>query len=209
MSSKDKLNEEKDKLKKVITDYIICTEVECRVDKYSTITIEQNRYSVSEVLVGKFVKAKVYPERIDIVYENNIIASHLRSYRFSYWTIDINHYISTFKKKPGALHNSTAMHNCSHRIKNIYHSYYTNNPREFIDLIEIIKMTTLEDVENAIIELEKLGLKHVTTGKIKSIVTQEKIENYDNQTNEDDEILTSSLSLLNTLSEAVQGGIVN
>jgi len=209
VSSKDKLNEEKDKLKKVITDYIICKEVECRVDKYSTITIEQNRYSVSELLVGKFVKAKVYPERIDIIYENNIIASHLRSYRFSYWTIDINHYISTFKKKPGALHNSTAMHNCSHRIKKIYHSYYTNNPREFIDLIEIIKITTLEDVENAIIELEKLGLKHVTTGKIKSIVTQEKIEIDDKQINEDDEILASSLSLLNALSEAVQGGNVN
>jgi transposase/transposase-like protein len=209
VSPKDKLNEEKDKLIKVITDYVICTDTECRVDKYSTITIEQNRYSVSELLVGKFVKAKVYPERVDVIFENKVIASHMRSYKFSYWTIDINHYISTFKKKPGALHNSTAMHNCSHRIKNIYHSYYTNNPREFIDLIELIKITSLENVEKAITELEKLGQRHVTTGKIKNIVTQEKMKIHDNPINEDDEILTSSLSLLNMLSEAVQGGIVN
>ena len=209
VSSSDKLNDEKDKLIKVISDYVICTDLECRVDKYSTITVEQNRYSVSELLVGRFVKVKVYPERIDVYFENKVIASHMRSYKLSYWTIDINHYISTFKKKPGALHNSTAMQNCSHRVQQIYYSYYTKNPKEFIDLIELIKITTLEEVEKAIVELENLGQRHVTTDKIKNIVTQENCNIQDKIIDSDDEIVTSSLSLLNMLSDAVQGGIVN
>ncbi len=209
ISSLYKLNEEKKNLTKVIADYIICTDLECRVDKYSTITIEQNRYSVSELLVGKFIKAKVYPEKIDVYYENKLIASHIRSYKFSCWTIDINHYISTLKKKPGALHNSTAMQNCSHRIQKIYHTYYTKNPKEFIELIELIKSTTLENIEKAIIELEKLGQRHVTTDKIKNIVNQEKSNTQDILIPSEDEIVTSSLSLLNTLSNAVQGRILN
>ncbi len=209
VSSADKLEEEKRKLKKVVADYVICTDLECRVDKYSTIIVEQNRYSVSELLVGRFVKAKVYPERIDVYYEGNLITSHIRSYKSSDWTIDINHYLSTFKKKPGALHNSTAMQSCSHRIKKIYYGYYTKDPREFIDLIELIKSTTIEDVEKAIAELEILGQRHVTTDKIKNLVTQgnNPLDNHTMDTN--DEIVTSSLSLLNMLSQAVQGGIVN
>ncbi len=209
VSSLDKLEEEKDKLIKVMSDYVICTDTECRVDKYSTITIEQNRYSVSELLVRKFVIAKVYPEKIDIYYKNKLITSHMRSYKSSFWTIDINHYLSTFKKKPGALHNSRAMHMCSHRIKKIYTTYYTKNPREFIDLIELIKSTTLEDVEKAIVELESLGQRHVTTDKIKNIVTQENVLVQDNTINTDDEVATSSVALLNMLSQAFQGGMVN
>jgi transposase len=209
ISSADKLEEEKSNLIKVVADYVICTDLECRVDKYSTISVEQNRYSVSELLVGRFVKTKVYPERIDVYYDNNLITSHIRSYKSSDWTIDINHYLSTFKKKPGALHNSTAMQSCSHRIKKIYYSYYTKDPREFIDLIELMKSTSLENVEKAIVKLESLGQRHVTTGKIKNIVTQEKHTLQDKIIDTDDEIVTSSLSLLNMLSEAVQGGIVN
>jgi len=209
VSSADKLSEESNKLIKIIADYVIYTDLECRVDKYSTITIEQNRYSVSELLVGKFIKAKVYPERIDVYYEHKLITSHARSYKPSYWTIDINHYTSTFKKKPGALHNSTAMQSCSHRIQEIYYNYYTKNPKEFIELIELIKLVTLECIEKAIKELEILGRRHVTTDKIKNIVTQEKYNVQENTIDSEDEIVTSSLSLLNTLSVALQGGLIN
>ena len=98
---------------------------------------------------------------------------------------------------------------CSHRIKKIYTTYYTKNPREFIDLIELIKSTTLEDVEKAIVELESLGQRHVTTDKIKNIVTQENVLVQDNTINTDDEVATSSVALLNMLSQAFQGGMVN
>jgi hypothetical protein len=101
------------------------------------------------------------------------------------------------------------MQMCSHRIKKIYNTYYTKNPREFIDLIELIKSTTLEDVEKAIVELETLGQRHVTTDKIKNIVAQENMLVQDPVINTDNEIAASSLALLNILSQAFQGGMVN
>lgn len=205
LSAQDTLEEEKKYLLKLVPDYVIYTEKECRVDKYSTISIEQNRYSVPENLVGKFVKVKIYPEKIEVYYKNQMIASHKRSYKGHEWIIDINHYIRTLKKKPGALHNSTAMQCCSHRMKEIFHNYYIKNPKEFIELIEIIEEKGLDIIENAIKELEKLGKKHVTTEKIKNIVNQANDQKEIDIPVEDTEIQDHSLMILNTLTEAFMG----
>ena len=73
--------------------------VEARVSKYSVITIEQNKYSVPDYLVGKFVTVKIYPDNIQIFYKENKVAEHKRSYLVHDWIIDINHFIHTLKKK--------------------------------------------------------------------------------------------------------------
>ena len=39
-----------------------------RVDKYSTIVIDQNRYSVPDYLVGEVVRMKVYSDSIQCFY---------------------------------------------------------------------------------------------------------------------------------------------
>lgn len=44
---------------------------ESRVNKYSVINIDQNKYSVPDYLVGKFVKVKIYPEEIKIYYKES------------------------------------------------------------------------------------------------------------------------------------------
>ena len=41
------------------------------VNKYSVVTIDQNKYSVPDYLVGKFVNVKAYPDTIEIYYKNN------------------------------------------------------------------------------------------------------------------------------------------
>lgn len=52
------------------------------------------------------------------------------------WNIQIGHYLKTLKKKPGAIHSSTAMQQMNPKLQTIYNKYYTTNPRDFIDLIE-------------------------------------------------------------------------
>ncbi|MDD2495958.1 MAG: IS21 family transposase, partial [Tissierellia bacterium] len=51
--------------------------IEARVNKYSVINIDQNKYSVPDYLVGKFVNVKIYPEIIEIYYKDNKIAEHM------------------------------------------------------------------------------------------------------------------------------------
>lgn len=120
--------------------------------------------------MGKFVKVKIYPEIIEIYYKDNKIAEHTRSYQTHYWTIDINHFIHTLKKKPGALHSSVGRHQLSPELQETYHKYYISNPRDFIELLELIKEKDLESVLKAIKELSSIKTELVTTDNIKNIV---------------------------------------
>jgi len=78
-------------------------------------------------------------------------------------------YVET-KKKPGALHSSADKHQLSPELQEVYHKYYTNNPKDFIVLLELIKEKDLESVLDAIKELEKIKIEMVNTDNIKNIV---------------------------------------
>ncbi|MGY0695025.1 IS21 family transposase [Virgibacillus sp. FSP13] len=139
-----------------------------RVDKYSTVVIDQNHYSVPDHLVDKVVKAKIYSSRIKCFYDGKKIAEHHRLTGVHDWRIQLDHYLRTLKKKPGALAGSLALQQADQKIKNIYSTYYTKNPKEFIELIHYIQEgASLVEIENGIEELRKIHPSHVTTDKIK------------------------------------------
>ena len=166
----DTLNEEMEYLIPLKPSYDTSRRVEARVNKYSVINIDQNKYSVPDYLVGKFVMAKIYPENIEVYYKDKLIATHLRSYSTHHWTVDINHFIHTLKKKPGALHSSVGRHQLSPELQEIYHKYYINNPKDFIVLLELIKEKDLESVLKAVKELEKIKKEMVNTDNIRNVV---------------------------------------
>ncbi len=139
-----------------------------RVDKYSTVMVDQSRYSVPDHLVGEMVKVKVYSTKIQCFYQEERVAEHFRLTGCHEWSLQLEHYVKTLKKKPGALADSTALQQASKKIKNIYDNYYTNKPRDFVDLIQFIKDgTNLDQIEESIKELIKINPQHVTTDKIK------------------------------------------
>ena len=74
---------------------------------YSTCLViqDRNRYSVPCELVGQMVSIRVYPERIDIVAHDALVASHLRSFARKETLYDWQHYIPLIQRKPGALRN--------------------------------------------------------------------------------------------------------
>lgn len=172
-----------------------CVDIkECRVDKYSCITYKQNKYSVLDKYVGKMVLIKAYANKINIFYDNTKIAEHVRTFGLFDWNIKLEHYLSTLHKKSGALSNSTAILKLDTHIKNIYNKYYTQNPKEFLDLYEIILEKGLKTVQEAIEELEKISPIDITTEKIKLICNKQTIE-FTKHTY-DDEITTASSKLL-------------
>lgn len=168
-SPKDILKEEKPYLKPLMPNYDIARTMELRASKYSVISVYENKYSVPDCLVGKFITVKVYPENI-LIYHNNIkVAEHIRNYGAHTWNIKIEHYLKTLKKKPGAIHSSTAMHQMNPRLQTIYNKYYTENPKDFIDLIEIISEKGLDEIESIIKELERISPLGIDTEKIKML----------------------------------------
>ena len=110
-----------------------------------------------------------YPQDILIYHENKKQAQHIRNFGSHTWNIEIKHYLNTLKKKPGAIHRSTAMHQMNPKLQNIYTKYYTQNPKDFLDLIEIISEEGIENIEKAINTLEKISPLNINTEKIRMI----------------------------------------
>lgn len=196
----DILNMEIDYLVPLKPSYDTSRRVEARVSKYSVITIDQNKYSVPDYLVGKFVTVKIYPDNIEIFYKENKVAEHKRSYLVHYWTVDINHFIHTLKKKPGALHASVGRHQLSPALQQIYNKYYINNPRDFIVLLELIKEKDLTVVLSAIEELSKIKEEIVNTDNIKNIIFKSPTKNTSSD-NKDSAIQKASINQISILNE--------
>lgn len=103
LSPMDIFNIEKEYLQKLLPTYPNCIDLTLRVDKLSTISYLQNRYSVPDYLVLKCVDVKVFVDKLEIFFNNNLVASHNRLYTNQDWSINILHYTKTLSRKPGAL----------------------------------------------------------------------------------------------------------
>ena len=60
------------------------------------------------------------------------------------------------------------------RLQSIFNNYYTENPKDFIDLIEIISIQGIDIIENIIKTLDKINPFGVNTEKIKMLCNRNK-----------------------------------
>lgn len=150
--------------------------IECRVDKYSTVTIKQNHYSVPEGHVGKYIRAKVGAEHIKLFADGEYVTSHSRNWGLHKWVMDMNHYLKTFERKKGALIQSECLNQAPTHLKNIYYSHYIEKEKDFIALLHYLKeKDNLEEVINAIKELKQARSSYISTESIKFVCEQSKV----------------------------------
>lgn len=147
--------------------------LECRVDKYSTVVIKQNHYSVPEGHVGKYIKAKVGAEKIKLFIDGELVAEHNRNWGVHQWEMDIYHYLDTFNRKKGAIAQSECLKQAPKQIKNLYNTHYIGKEKEFIELLHYIKgNNNLERVMAAVEELNTIRWGYVSTERILFICEQ-------------------------------------
>lgn len=172
--------------------------VELRVDKYSTVTYRQNRYSVPEGRVGEYIKLKARAEEVLLFSEGECIAKHKRSWQVHTWVMNIYHYLNTLEKKKGALAQSECLSQAPKDIKNIYQSYYIGNEKDFLELLVYVKeRDCLARVLEVIAELEKNPLVHITTEKI--IFLAEQSAEVRTVLTDQDDVTSQSLDNLSSL----------
>lgn len=157
-----------------------------RVDKYATVVVGQNHYSVPDRLVGEKVMVKIYATRILCFYEEQKVAEHPRLTGSHEWGLQLEHYLDTLQKKPGAVADSAALHQASATIKSIFETYYTKCSKEFVELLHYIRDEgSVEEVKRSIGALCEIHPRHVTTDKIKVLCAAHR---------ETKELLTTELS---------------
>ena len=72
------------------------------VDKYQTVAFDGNRYSVPRSFAFGMATVKGYIDRVVIVAEGQVIATHARTLEKSTMILDPIHYLATLGRKPGA-----------------------------------------------------------------------------------------------------------
>jgi hypothetical protein len=95
-----------------------------RIDKYCTFSFGTNRYSVPDHLVGTLVDVNVYGNKLTVHHNNTLVATHERSFGRHEWIISIEHYLETFKRKPGAIGSSADLDSRPY-LEEFYHDKFT------------------------------------------------------------------------------------
>jgi transposase len=156
----------------VLPTRLLCSDqIQLRVDKYATVSYKTNRYSVPDHLVGEFVQVKIMSHQLWFYHNDHKMATHHRSYNLHDWIIKIDHYLDTFKRKPGALAGSMALAS-SRYLKELYEAYFMGESRNFIELLDYCRQHAITDekLEQAITQLTGSPVKELTTEKIKALL---------------------------------------
>ena len=144
--------------------------LQCTVDKQSTISVKGCHYSVPDHLVGQTVFVQLYSEKIRICDSSQKrVAEHERSYSSGSWTFDINHYLNTLMKKPGALKGSVALRQMPERMRELFRVHFADNGMDFLRLLKYCRENRFNygDILDAVKRIRMRGARHITFDQIK------------------------------------------
>jgi len=175
-----------------------------KVDKYSVITYQTNRYSVPDHLVGKIADIKIYPENLICYHENKRICQHERHFGRSQWYINLDHYLYTLQRKPGALSGSQALSSAPQQVKDVFNKFFSTKAKDFVELLIFLRDHDLdfERVIKSIESLKRTCPHNISVDMIKVLCIRETSQNnqYDSVDQKDDQIFQQSRIQLQELS---------
>jgi len=128
------------------------------ISKYSLVKCDSNHYSVPETYCTRRISYKKTVHELIFLDGNAVIATHRRLSGKDQYSMNIMHYIKTFQKKPGALKYSKVMTQVDQQIQDLFNLHYTNNPREFLTILDLVKQTSVESFIDALKRLKECNL---------------------------------------------------
>jgi len=99
------LEHERDHLMPMPAPFDGYVEKPARVSSTCLVAVAKNRYSVPCEVAGHWVSARLYPQRVVVVADDNVIAEHERLSNAGQTRYDWQHYVPLVQRKPGALRN--------------------------------------------------------------------------------------------------------
>ena len=138
-----------------------------KVNGLGCVSVRTNHYSVPAV-VGTTVEVKVWPAVVTIWRNNGQIASHERCYERNHDVLDLEHYLDTLERKPGALAGSTPLEQWrkAGRWPAIYDAFWekltarlgrAQGTKEMIGLLQLGKDHGWERLRGAVEKAWQLG----------------------------------------------------
>ena len=132
-----------------------------RVSPTCLVHLERNRYSVPASFANRPVSLRVYPERIVVAAEGQIICEHRRVFarshdRQSATVYDWRHYLAVIQRKPGALRNGAPFAELPDAFRSLQQRLI-KKPGGDREMVEILALVLQHD-EQAVLAAVELAL---------------------------------------------------
>jgi hypothetical protein len=133
-----------------------------RVSPTCLVHLERNRYSVPASFANRPVSLRVYPERIAIVAEGQVICEHRRIIDRSHdspsrTVYDWRHYLAVIQRKPGALRNGAPFAELPEAFRRLQQHLLKNlgGDREMAEILALV----LQHDEQAVLTAVEMALQ--------------------------------------------------
>ena len=119
-----------------------------RVSSTCLVSVARNRYSVPCELVGQMLSTRLYPNRVVLVADDEVVASHERLSDESQTRYDWQHYIPLLQRKPGALRNGAPFADLPEPLQRLRHAVLRNpgGDRAMAQVLAIVPSAGLDAV---------------------------------------------------------------
>jgi hypothetical protein len=129
-----------------------------RVSPTCLIHLERNRYSVPASFANRPVSVRVYPERIVVAAEGQILCEHQRIIERSHHlpgrtVYDWRHYLAVLQRKPGALRNGAPFVDLPEAFKSLQ-SHLLKRPGGDREMVEILALVLQHDEQAVLCAVE-------------------------------------------------------
>jgi len=171
LSPTELLTNERKRLLPLMPTYMNFITSTAIVDKLSTISYQQNRYSVPDHLVRKTVDVRIYADKVKISRNGKSVAEHRRLHGNHCWSIDVMHFRNTLSRKPGALAGSVAFDQMHDTLKVIFDKHFKADSKSFIELLGLVNDYGIDRIGETIRMLESKRI-FVSFDNIKLILTR-------------------------------------
>jgi transposase len=142
-------------------DLDICREVTARLNGYSQVEVETNRYSVPTDRAAKTLRVKLYPFQVKIYRpdEPEAIAVHPRCYGQQQDILEPQHYLPLLAQRPGAFHYARPIRQWRASWPAVYEQLLaelqqrqpgSRGVREFIRVLQLHQQYPAELIEQAV-----------------------------------------------------------
>jgi len=130
-----------------------------KVDKYATVVVDKNRYSVPSSYAHFKVSTILHVDSVEIFYGSKKIASHNRLYGNNKWSLLPEHYLELIAKRPQAFESARVIRQwrpswpfCLERLldKFCQRQGYTKGIKDFISVLMLYKDHAAGDIESAV-----------------------------------------------------------
>jgi len=151
-------------------DFPACTSHVVKVNPYSQVVFETNRYSVPTEYVGKQLALRAYPFRVEVLSLAQVVTEHPRCFQREQDILDPLHYLGLLEQRPGAFEHAIPIRqwrqNWSADYEGLLSVLRQNKPdgsgvREFIAILKLHRSHPPETVNRAVQQALKLGAAHL------------------------------------------------